>query len=228
MAAIRLSVKKKEFLKMNSIVFDMDGVLFATEALIDRIWAEMMIAHNMPEMIPVLQDCRGRNRADTYAFFAEHYPDFDYASLSDEKRERVNAELDRSGMPLMEGAEALLQALRAANWKVALATSTNRESTMHHLELAGFVDYFDVIITGDQIAHGKPHPQIYLTACAQLQSRPEETYAVEDSPNGIRSAHAAGMQVFMVPDQVAPTEELRQMATVLPSLVDVRKHLFGI
>ncbi len=211
---------------MNQIVFDMDGVLFATEALSDRLWKEMMEEAAMPEMVTVLQQCRGRNRTDTRAFFAENYPDFPYVEMETEKRRRMLAELDKHGMPVMKGAEALLQALRAANWHVALATSTSRKATMHHLELSGFVQYFDVIVTGDQITHGKPHPEIYLTACEKLQCCPTETYAVEDSENGVKSAHAAGMRVLMVPDQVAPTTELRQMAeAVLPSLEAVQKRL---
>lgn len=211
---------------MNSIVFDMDGVLFATEALSDRLWKEMMAEANMPEMVTALQQCRGRNRTDTRAFFAKNYPDFPYVEMETEKRRRMLAKLDKHGMPVMKGAEALLQALQAANWQVALATSTSRKTTMHHLELSGFVQYFDAIITGDQIAHGKPHPEIYRTACEKLQCCPAETYAVEDSENGVKSAYAAGMRVLMVPDQVAPTEELRQMAeAVLPSLEAVQALL---
>lgn len=61
---------------MKQIVFDMDGVLFATEALSDRLWKEMMEERGTPEMTAALQQCRGRNRTDTRAFFASHYPDF--------------------------------------------------------------------------------------------------------------------------------------------------------
>lgn len=211
---------------MNNIVFDMDGILFATEALSDRLWKEMMEEANLPEMVTALQQCRGRNRTDTRAFFAANYPDFPYVEMETEKRRRMLTELDKHGMPVMKGAEALLQALQASDWHVALATSTSRNTTMHHLELSGFVPYFDVIVTGDQITHGKPHPEIYLTACEKLQCDPTKTYAVEDSENGVKSAHAAGMRVLMVPDQVAPTTELRQMAeAVLPSLEAVQKRL---
>ncbi len=211
---------------MNSMVFDMDGVLFATEALSDRLWKEMMEEAGIPEMVTALQQCRGRNRTDTRAFFAANYPDFPYVEMETEKRRRMLAELDKHGMPVMKGAEALLQALRAAHWRVALATSTSRKTTMHHLELSGFTKYFAVIITGDQITHGKPHPEIYLTACEKLQCDPAETYAVEDSESGVKSAYAAGMRVLMVPDQVVPTAELRQMAeAVLPSLEQVQTLL---
>ena len=71
---------------MKQIVFDMDGVLFATEALSDRLWKEMMEERGTPEMTAALQQCRGRNRTDTRAFFASHYPDFPYIAMETEKR----------------------------------------------------------------------------------------------------------------------------------------------
>ena len=179
---------------MKQIVFDMDGVLFATEALSDRLWKEMMEERGTPEMTAALQQCRGRNRTDTRTFFASHYPDFPYIAMETEKRNRMLAALDKDGMPTMKGAESLLQALQNAGWSVALATSTSRKTTMHHLELSGFTRYFSVIVTGDEIQHGKPNPEIYLTACKKLHSKPEETYAVEDSENGGTSACAAGMR----------------------------------
>ena len=74
-------------------------------------------------------------------------------------------------MPVKPGAYALLDWLREQEWRVALATSTGRESTMHHLESAKMTDYFDQIITGEQVEHGKPDPEIYLKACQALELR---------------------------------------------------------
>ena len=81
---------------MKQIVFDMDGVLFATEALSDRLWKEMMEERGTPEMTAALQQCRGRNRTDTRAFFASHYPDFPYIAMETEKRNRMLAALDKA------------------------------------------------------------------------------------------------------------------------------------
>ena len=84
-------------------------------------------------------------------------------------------------------------------------------------------DYFSVVITGDMIEHSKPRPDIYLLACRKLGVEPERTYAIEDSPNGIRSAHAAGMWTIMVPDMIVPDEEMRQLSRVI--LKDMREVL---
>lgn len=75
----------------------------------------------------------------------------------------------------------------------------------------GLLDYFHVVVGGDMVSNSKPHPEIYLTAAKLLGVSPNQCYAVEDSPNGIRSAYQAGMATLMVPDLIAPGEELRQM-----------------
>lgn len=213
---------------MKNIVFDMDGVLFATEALSDRIWAELTEELQVPHMKTVLQQCRGRNRTDTEAFFSTNYPEFPYRQFSEYKRTRMMAILDQEGMPIKTGAVELLTALKEENWHVALATSTSYDSTMHHLQLAKLLDFFDVILTGDQIKHGKPHPEIYLTACQKLFAVPSETYAIEDSENGVKSAYAAGMRVIMVPDQIQPTLELQALTvSIQPSLLEVRNMLLN-
>jgi beta-phosphoglucomutase-like phosphatase (HAD superfamily) len=75
------------------------------------------------------------------------------------------------------------------------------------------------------IRHGKPDPEIYLLACEMLGAAPESCFAVEDSPNGVKSAHAAGLKVIMVPDQIAPTPELeRLLHRKFDTLLDVRAY----
>ena len=87
-----------------------------------------------------------------------------------------------------------------------MASSTRYSSVVNHLEEAGIKDYFSVIVTGDMVEHSKPKPDIYLLACEKLGVEPAKAYAVEDSYNGIRSAHAAGMKPVMVPDLLEPDE----------------------
>ena len=79
---------------------------------------------------------------------------------------------------------------------------------MEHLDRAGITSYFQKIICGDMVEHGKPAPDIYLKACEELGVAPGQALAVEDSFNGIRSAYAAGLYTVMVADQLPPTEEI--------------------
>ena len=95
---------------------------------------------------------------------------------------------------------------------VGLASSTRRSRVLEQLEQANILLYFSVIVTGDMVEHSKPLPDIYLMACRKLGVKPDEAYAVEDSPNGIRSAHAAGMRPLMVPDMIAPDGEMEQLS----------------
>lgn len=210
---------------MKAIVFDMDGVLFDTERVYDQAWRRAAEEMDFAGIDEAVAGCRGLNRRDTAAFFAAHFPDFDYPAFH-QRNHAIMAEMLEDGVPVKLGAYELLSWLKEQEWKIALATSTGRENTMHHLESANMTEYFDVIITGEQVEHGKPAPEIYEMACRDLGTEPAFTYAVEDSPNGIRSASGAKMRVIMVPDQIIPNLELRQMVvTVQKTLLDVREFL---
>ena len=109
---------------------------------------------------------------------------------------------------MKEGARELLEFLHSRGLPMALATSRGAATTKLKLDHSGLGRYFQSVITGDMVSRGKPHPEIYLTACAALGTAPARTMAVEDSPNGIRSASAAGMPTVMIPDLLPPTAEL--------------------
>ena len=211
---------------MKAIVFDMDGILFDTERVSDQAWRQAAEEMQFADIEAAIEGCRGLNRADTRAFFESHFPNVDYLAFHQRNHE-IMAELLADGMPVKPGAYALLDWLREQEWRVALATSTGRESTMHHLESAKMTDYFDQIITGEQVEHGKPDPEIYLKACQALEAAPEQTFAVEDSPNGVMSACQAGCQVAMVPDQTQPDDELKKKLTICANTLDELKILFS-
>lgn len=210
---------------MKAIVFDMDGILFDTERVSDQAWRQAAEEMQFAEIDAAIEDCRGLNRADTRAFFEAHFPHVNYPVFHKRNHE-IMAELLADGMPIKTGAIELLQWLQDEKWRVALATSTGRESTMHHLESAQMTQYFDQIITGEQVQHGKPDPEIYAKACAAIGACPATTYAVEDSPNGIRSAAAAGLRVIMVPDLVpVSAEQMPFLTSVQPDLLEVMQWL---
>jgi HAD superfamily hydrolase (TIGR01509 family) len=128
-------------------------------------------------------------------------------------------------MQLKPGAKEILQYLKGQEIPVGLASSSPRRMIDKVLQRHDVLRYFDVIVSGDMVEHGKPDPEIFLTCAAQMGISSEgfkETYVIEDSHNGIRAAFDAGMQPVMVPDRLAPNEEMRQKAAViLPSLNDL-------
>ena len=114
-------------------------------------------------------------------------------------------------MPVKEGAHELLTYLKSHGYKIAMATSTPWDTVKEHLARTGMTDYFDAVITGDMVEHGKPAPDIYLMAAERLGVAPQNCIGVEDSLSGIRAIHAAGIRAIMVPDLIEPTPEVEAL-----------------
>ena len=196
----------------DGVVFDVDGVLFDTEKLSWKNWAEVGEHMGWPQVADHYLEVVGQNRADIRQRLTERMgPDFptEYFLLTCSRR--AQCLMEHNGVPLKSGVREILTALQKAGVPLALATSTNGDRTQRRLEMTGLGPCFSAIITGDQVAHSKPDPEIYLMACRALGTTPERTVAVEDSRNGILSASRAGMRVAMVPDLLPPTPELEPL-----------------
>ena len=94
-----------------------------------------------------------------------------------------------------------------------------------YLKKIGLYGYFDKIICAPMVEHGKPAPDVYEFACSELKLAPDECMAVEDSPNGIKSAYSAGCKVVMVPDLTQPDEELKKMLFACVDRIDEIKSI---
>lgn len=215
--------------KSRGIVFDMDGVLFDTERIYMDAWKEVADRQGVQDIEQVALRCIGLNAAGTEKVFLEHYgADFHYESFRRAASDRFCEKVEQDGLPVKPGVRELLSWLKSENYRIALASSTKKSRVVEQLGRAGLLDYFQVVIGGDMVQNGKPDPEIYLTACEQLGVHPAETYAVEDSPNGIRSAHGAGMRTVMVPDLIQPDKELeRLLYRLCRDLTEVRYLLAG-
>ena len=201
---------------MKAVVFDMDGVLFDTERLCLDGWRQVARKHGLQGMEEVAVQCIGLNARDTRELVLERMGhDFSYDDFRAEVSEWFWRDIEENGIPLKEGVKRILAFLQQNGYVIGLASSTRYESVVECLKRGEILDYFSVIVTGDMVEHSKPQPDIYLLACKKLGVAPEETYAVEDSVNGIRSAHAAGMKTVMVPDLIAPDEETRSLSFLI-------------
>lgn len=207
----------------DGIIFDVDGVLFDTEALGREVWAEVSQQMGWPQAMDLYLEIIGQNRADIRQTLVERMgPDFpiDFFLLTYSKR--AQSIMEQSGVPLKPGAREILTALKAQGIPLALATSTAGDRTRRRMELTGLGTFFQTMVTGDLVTHSKPDPEIYQLACRSLGTVPARTLAIEDSRNGILSAHAAGMPVAMVPDLIPPTPDLD---TLLWGRFDSLSHL---
>ena len=154
----------------------------------------------------------GQNRADIFQKMTHLFgPEFPKEAFMAACSARSQARMEKDGVPMKPGVWEVLELLRSRGVPTALATSTGRPRTERRMEMTGLGPCFSAIITGDQVAHSKPDPEIYLMACRALGTTPERTVAVEDSRNGILSASRAGMRVAMVPDLLPPTPELEPL-----------------
>ena len=214
-------------LSFDAVVFDADGTLFDTENLMYEVWAEVGEEMNFPYPAREYTDYVGLNRAAVLALMGERYGDgFDGADFMVRCVERLSRRMEEDGVPLKPGVREILAFLRERHIPVGLATSTHRVRTDRRLELCALEHCFQAVTTGDEVTKGKPDPEIYLATCAKLGVDPGRCLAVEDSKNGILSAHAAGMSVAMIPDMIPPTEELTAIAwRRFDSLIDLQNCL---
>ena len=210
-----------------AVVFDMDGVIFDSEALVIKTWKMVAEKYGFDDVETVCRQCLGTNAAATRQIFLDAYgEDFPYDDYKKEMSELYHMEAAGGNLPVKPGVREILKYLKNAEIKTGLATSTREAVVRKELEEAGITEFFDVIVCGDMVKKSKPAPDIYLEACRRLQIKPEAAYAVEDSYNGIRAAHAAGMKPVMVPDLAEPTEEMEKLAEcILPSLHEVREYI---
>lgn len=215
---------------MKAVVFDMDGVIFDSERKVVECWTVVADKYGIPDIEKLCRMCLGTNSAETKRIALEFYgEDFPYDSYKSEASALYFERYSDGRLPVKEGVKELLEYLKQNGIKVALASSTRSAVVLSQLENARLLPYFDKVVCGDMVSHSKPHPEIFLKACEELCTAPEEAVAIEDSYNGIRSAHAAGMRPIMVPDMAEPDDEMRELAeAILPSLTAVIGYLRDI
>jgi HAD superfamily hydrolase (TIGR01509 family) len=135
-------------------------------------------------------------------------------------------EIYRERLPLLDGAAEAVERL-AGRWRLGLASSSNREIIDLFLELSGLGRLFEVTLSSEEVARGKPHPDVYQEAAHRLAAEPGDCVAVEDSSNGIKAARAAGMAVIALPNPHYPPgeEELSGADVQIGSLHELTPEL---
>lgn len=212
---------------IRAVVFDADGTLFDTEGISQHSWVIISQEMGFPQVGKNYLHFVGRNHTDILGeLLALYGPALPAETLMERCAQRSRAYADAHGIPLKTGAREVLDSLRDRGIPLAMATSTGRARTMERLALTGLADHFSVVVAGDMVQHSKPEPDIYLLACQGLGIDAAQTLAVEDSPNGILSAHRAGIRVAMVPDLLPPTPDLESLLWgCFPDLLALRDRL---
>lgn len=205
----------------------MDGILFDTEIMSSKAWFQIAKERGLGDITQLTNDCIGRNRTDISLQFKKKFgEDFDAEEFLTTGRKIMQDWIDKDGLPLMTGTKEILEYLKKNDYTVGVASSSSRKTIMSHMEKSGLGDYFQAIIGGDMVTLSKPKPDIYLKACEAIGMEPEQVIAVEDSPNGIRAAYAAGMKPVMIPDLIKPDEEILSLLyRKYDSLLELRDAL---
>lgn len=196
---------------IKGVIFDMDGVLLNSEVLYQRFWLEALHYYGYPaekEHILALRSLTGKNaELKLKSFFGDS---LDYEKVKNKRIVLMDEYVRKNGVEIKKGADEILPYLKKKGIKIALATSSPYERAQEHLSMAGLFKYFDQCVCGGMVKNSKPQPDIYLLASEKLGLKPCECIAVEDSPNGVKSAVNAGCKTVMIPDLTPCTEDLKK------------------
>ena len=202
--------------QMQAVIFDTDGVIFDSERLVLECWQVIAEKHNIPDIVEICMRVQGNNRQETGKRFREKYGnDFPYDTYKKEVTALFRERYGEGRLPLKPGVVEILQDLKQRCVPLALASSTRSDIVKLELEEARLLSFFDAVLGGDMAPRSKPEPDIFLAAAKVLGAIPANCYVLEDSFNGIRAAHRAGMHPIMVPDMQQPDEEMRGLAEVI-------------
>lgn len=208
---------------VKGVLFDMDGLMFDTERLDMEAWRHAGRTLGFAVDENVLLALRGTSGPSAREKLRQAFgPEFNYDETRRARLEYSDAWIEAHGMPVKPGLYTLLEELKKRRIPAALATSTSRETAMRYLRTAQVDGFFKAAVCGGEVAHTKPAPDVFCAAARLLGLDPAECMVLEDSPNGIRAARAAGCIPVMVPDLTRPDETLRALcAAVVPTLEQV-------
>jgi HAD superfamily hydrolase (TIGR01509 family) len=209
-----------------AVIFDMDGLLIDTIPAYVAVMVEAGLDVGHPVSRDYVLSLAGLLGAELEALLmADLGAGFPAAAYFAAMSARLAPRL-AAGVPLKAGAVELLQVLSRQGMPLAVATSMQRPEAMHHLAQNGIGHFFLHVAGRDEVARGKPHPDLHLEAASRLAAAPRDCVVLEDSFNGVRAAHAAGAMTIMVPDALAPTDEIRGLCVgVAASLHEVKDML---
>jgi HAD superfamily hydrolase (TIGR01509 family) len=201
-----------------AVIFDLDGVLLDSEAAWDAARRELVADRGGTWTDTATRDMLGMSAPEWSAYVRDLGVDRTPEQINDEVVERLLS-VYAERLPLIPGAVEAVDRM-AARWPLGLASSSNRAVIDTVLDAAGIADRFVAWTSSEEVGPGKPAPDVFLEAARRVGADPRACAAVEDSHNGILSAHAAGMRVLAIPNHEFPPgdDALAHADRVLPGL----------
>jgi len=197
-------------MKIDLVIFDMDGLMIDTEPASKEGWRAGLehFGFEMDEELYISLIGRGINAAK-HLLSDKYGAAFDFDKAREIRAEQMEIFLAKNGgLAMKKGLLPLLDCLDKLKINKCVATSTERDSMERKLTELNLLTRFNGFVTGDQVALGKPNPEVFLKAAELMNVPPQNCLVLEDSPAGINAAHNANMPCIMVPDMVPPDDDL--------------------
>lgn len=213
---------------IKAVIFDMDGLLIDSETLTYQVYKKLLKKYGDIEfsLDDYVQNYCGKTAIGNMTTLAEKYalpftPEEGLEIYRDMEKDYVEA-----GVELKDGAEELLDFLKLYQYKTALATSSMKDRALKILCQHNLQEFFDVLVFGNEVKEGKPHPEMFLAAAKRLGEKPGDCLVLEDSEAGIQAAAFAGIPVICIPDMKQPQKKYEEtVVCLLESLRDVISYL---
>jgi HAD superfamily hydrolase (TIGR01509 family) len=206
-----MSATQSEARTIRALVLDMDGLLVDTEHLAALALERFLDGHGKSMQAGTMERTLGRRLPEAMAIVASQYGLVEPLDSLVAEYDALRLDALRGNVRPMPGASELLAWGRSAGLPMALATSSRRSHADLSLDEAGLVGFFAAEVTGEEVHHGKPHPEIFLTAAERLGVTPGACLVLEDAPAGLAAAVAGGMRCLWVPN-----DKTRALAVGVP------------
>lgn len=213
--------------KIETVIFDMDGVLFDTERIYLNVWTRVCekYGYKMTKEIYCKVIATGRENVKK-VFKHEFGNNIPIEEMYKEKDEALAKEIEKK-IPLKEGAYELLTYLRKKDYKIALATSATRGRMEKQLNQAKIKNLFDEIVCRDDVKETKPNPEIFIKAADKLKVKPESCIVIEDSSAGLKAAYNGNMKPIHVVDLKEADEEIEKLCfKSFNNLIELKEAIF--
>ena len=217
---------------IRGILFDMDGLVLDSESLYTRFWREAANAMGFPMTVEQSLGMRSLGKSLGQPYLESLFgPSVDYTTLREKRIQLMDAYVAQYGIAPKPGIYELLDYMEENGIAAAITSSSPMEFIEKHLSAVNLLHRFRKLCSGHNIPNGKPAPDIYLLGAKELDLKPEECLALEDSPTGILSAYRAGCLPVMIPDLDQPNEETQKLlfakADSLADIIDILKAQNG-
>lgn len=206
---------------MKAVIFDMDGLMIDSERATYQCYVKVLEKMGLTMSEDFYKTLLGKTLKTAYEIIYDEYGrDFPMDQVLADVHQLLAETFDNEGVPIKKGLIELLSYLKEHHYKTIVATSSARQRVDHILELADLVKYFDDSICGDEVANGKPNPEVFLKACQKLDVEPHEAIVLEDSEAGIQAAFSAKIPVICIPDMKYPEDKYASMTTQIYNSLD--------